>query len=96
MDKLKQFRFDILEKVGDEVDFDNLETFNLEFEADGTCLDIVAGDAADHYHHHCDGWESSSDEWIIALVHPNKDEVLGVFEVEREIVPQFIAREVKP
>lgn len=53
----------------------------------------LAEAAADDYHSHHDGWEGP---WplLITLLNDDGTEV-GVFEVDREMVPSFWAREVK-
>lgn len=68
-----------------------------EFESkwDGTDLNWVAEDAAEHYHSNCDGWEHKS--WPIELYLYDEDgaNLLGKFSVDREAQPVFMARKIK-
>ena len=53
---------------------------------------FVAQDAGDNFHWEHDGWES---QYPITLSIFRTDGVLlGVFEVDREVVPQFHAKEL--
>jgi hypothetical protein len=60
-------------------------------QAHETGLRILAQQAADDYHHEHDGWESS---WPLVFVLYHEGRELGKFDVERETVPQFVAKRV--
>ena len=51
----------------------------------------VAEDAAEDYHDNHDGWESSSWPVEITLYETQDGPALGVFEVDREAQPVFMA-----
>lgn len=63
---------------------------NFDPSSDG---DWIAEQAAEDYHSHHDGWEAC---WpITVVISDNEGAIIGEYEVERESVPQFSAREVK-
>lgn len=57
-------------------------------------LDDVAVDAAEDYHSNHDGWESS---WPLDItLYETKDgPAIATFEVERETVPEFHAKQIE-
>ena len=72
----------------DTMDPEDYEEFKSNFDdSDGEWL---AEKAAEHYHNHRDGWESS---WPITLIIQREDgSVIDVYDIDRESVPQFFAR----
>lgn len=56
--------------------------------------DLLAKTAAEDFHNHHDGWESS---WPITFeIFGSDGDLIGVYSVERQAVPEFTAYEVKP
>ena len=55
--------------------------------------EYLAQNAAEDYHSNHDGWEAS---WPLEITLFREDETtIGVFDVDRDVEPVFIAREVK-
>ena len=53
----------------------------------------LAEAAAENYHYRHDGWDPS---WpLILVIRDENGSEIGTYEVDRESVPQFTAREVK-
>lgn len=51
----------------------------------------LAEAAAENYHNKHDGWDSS---WPITLTIQREDgTIIGVYDIDREIIPQFSAQE---
>lgn len=55
----------------------------------------IAQECAEHYFHHCDGWE---DRWpqMVYLRETEDGPIVATFEVHMEAEPQFYAYEPRP
>lgn len=85
---MRTYRYTRAETMGPD-DYHEIQS-NFDPSCDG---DWIAEQAAEDYHSHHDGWESS---WPITLVISNRDgSIIGEYTVDREAVPRFSAREVK-
>ena len=74
---------------GEEFPGDATEIETTWNPADGPShADWAAEDCAEHEHSHCDGWEAS---WPLDFEIFVKGKSIGVFSVEREAIPAFIA-----
>ena len=85
MDKPKyQYKYSV---DSDGEGFEDATLFRSTWDKD--CLDYVAEDAAEYDYKNCDGWER---EWPITFKIWSLDGVeLGVFEVEMDMTPTFVA-----
>jgi hypothetical protein len=82
---MKTYRYRRPETMGTDDYYEFKSNFD---ESDGQWL---AEAAAEHYHNHCDGWEAC---WPITIVLQRQDgSEFGVYDVDREVVPEFRARE---
>ena len=65
----------------------------FEFKSGHYDLEFIACDAAEDYHYHHDGWEST---WPINIrIMDSCGHLLGTFDVDRETMPFFRARKTK-
>lgn len=82
-----KFRYWLPEHGGSVNDYYTFET-NFDKE-DG---DWLAEAAAENFHDNHDGWDYS---WPVVIVVADELDVIGIFSVEREAVPEFTAYEKK-
>lgn len=71
------------------------ETYEMKVSCETTwkaCISLAELAAKDFYQHHQEGWECS---WpLVISIHWHRDgEVKGVSEVDRQMVPRFVAKD---